>query len=212
MTKAEAQEAFSMMAKNWTFLKPLETEPQTFEVWYSALAEYPIEEVLQGIRNAVKELKKTPVAAEIVEYVENVRNGNRRQAHDVNIRDTFRDAVKCKFCNDHGYINIIFPSGDEAIRPCGCDVGHEVYGDDVFKLIDNPMPRWKQDMYFLGQPMSAYKLIRVMPRVVHVGEVFKYQGTDRQRAIKMYVPWQNTGRKHEEVYAQYILKDGGKKS
>ena len=146
MTRQEAVTTLAMIADNWTFLKALhEVESNSFEIFYVALAPYPVQEVQQGIRNAIRELKKTPVVADIVEYVEDVRRGNRRKAEDVNVRQMFNDAVRCTECNDHGFKTIVYPSGDEAIRPCDCVTGHLIFGDNAFKLNEMDMPHWKQE-------------------------------------------------------------------
>ena len=171
-----------------------------------ALAQYPVQEVQQGIRNAIRELKKTPVAADIVEYVEDVRRGNKRKADDVNVRQMFSDAVRCKECNDHGYINIIYPSGDEAIRPCDCEIGHGTFGDAVFRLVSSAMPQWKVQQYFGEQPERNFKLIRVMPRVVEVGQKVEFGHGEIQPAKRIYVPYQNTGKIKEAVFYQYVSK------
>ena len=209
MTRQEAILTLGMIADNWTFLKTLhEVESNSFEVFYMALAQYPVEEVQQGIRNAIRELKKTPVVADIVEYVDDVRRSNRRKAGDVNARQAFNDAVRCTNCNDHGHIIIIYPSGDEAVRPCDCEAGHNTFGDNVFKLINAPMPFWKHERYFCGQPDSKFKLIRVMPRVVEVGHKVKFGHGEIQPAKRIYVPYQNTGKIKEAVFYQYVSKGG----
>lgn len=173
-----------------------------------ALKDYPIQEVEQGIRNAIRELKKTPVAADIVEYVEDVRRGNRRKAEDVNARQAFNEAVRCKACNDRGFVEIIYPSGDEAIRPCNCSAGHQQFGENVFKMVGAPLPDWKRQQYFGGQPESAFRLVRVMPRVVEVGQKVKFGHGEIQPAKRIYVPWQNIGKIKEVVFYQYVPKGG----
>ena len=209
MTRQQAVPTLAMIADNWTFLKALhEVGSSSYEIFFTALEQYPVEEVQQGIRNAIRELKKTPVVADIVEYVEDVRRGNRRKTEDVNVRQAFNNAVRCKNCNDHGYINIIYPSGDEAVRPCDCETGHGTYGDNVYRLVDNPLPNWKRQQYFNGQPESNFKLYRVMSRVVEVGQKVKFGHSELQPHKLIYVPWQNTGRPHEEVYLQYLSKGG----
>lgn len=170
-----------------------------------ALAQYPVQEVQQGIRNAIRELKKTPVVADIVEYVEDVRRGNRRKAEDVNVRQIFDNAVRCTECNDHGFKTIVYPSGDETIRPCDCVTGHLMFGDNAFKMNEMEMPRWKQDIYFNGRNPGEFKLIRASRRTVPTGE--KYKGSDGAMHDKMrivYVEYQNMGRPKEEVYAMFV--------
>lgn len=170
-----------------------------------ALAPYPVEEVQQGIRNAIRELKKTPVVADIVEYVEDVRRGNRRKADDVNARKAFEEAVRCLDCNDHGFSTVVYPSGDEAIRPCGCVTGHLMFGDNAFKMAETEMPRWKQEIYFNGRNPNEFKLIRASRRVVPTGE--KYKGPDgamHDKVKVVYVEYQNFGRPKEEVYLAYV--------
>ena len=169
-----------------------------------ALKDYPIQEVEQGIRNAIKELKKTPVAADLVEYVDDVHRSNRRKAEDVNVRQAFNQAVRCKTCNDHGFVEIIYPSGDEAIRPCDCDAGHTHFGDNVFRIVNSPLPDWKRQQYFGGQQESAFRLVRVMPRVVEVGKKVKFGHTEIQPSKRIYVPYQDTGRTKEVITWQYI--------
>ena len=206
MTRQEAVTTLAMIADNWTFLKALhEVESNSFEIFYVALAPYPVQEVQQGIRNAIRELKKTPVVADIVEYVEDVRRGNRREADDVNVRQMFNDAVRCKECNDHGFKTIVYPSGDEAIRPCDCVTGHLMFGDNAFKLNEMDMPRWKQDIYFNGRNPREFKLVRASRRTVPTRE--KYKGSDGAMHDKMrivYVEYQNMGRPKEEVYEMFV--------
>lgn len=161
----------------------------------------------QGIRNAIRELKKTPVVADIVEYVEDVRRGNKRKVEDVNARQVFSNAVRCTECNDHGFVNVVYPSSDEAIRPCDCETGRSMFGDGVFKLVEMDLPLWKQKMYFGEKNPKAFHTIRVSKVQVPTGE--KYKGSDgamHDRVKYSFVPYKNFGRPKEEVYVMYVAR------
>lgn len=206
MTKDEAVKAFPMMTANWNFLDF--SDQTTFDVWYEALKSYHEAEVRQGIMDAIKHLQHTPVVADILEYVEAVHSGTRRKEAEADARKAFSDAVRCKACNDYGYLNIIYPDGTEAIRPCSCQAGQKRFGTEVFAAVDQGMPRWQQEQYF-GKDKSErdYKLIRVLPTDQMVSTGKQYKGTgDRVFQLKkrLFVPYHPTGRPHDPVYGMYV--------
>lgn len=204
MTRQEAIPTLAMIADNWTFLKTLrEVESSSFEIYYTALAQYPVEEVQQGIRDAIRELKKTPVVADLVEYVENVRRRDRRRAEDVNAQQAWTNAVRCTECNDHGYVTIVYPSGDEALRPCTCEAGRTRFGKKVFEGLDR-LPKWKSDLYFEGKRPEEHKLIRVTRRIVKTGKHEIWHGSELIGSEVVYVPYRPSGRPKEEVYKMWV--------
>ena len=197
MTRQEAVSTLAMIADNWTFLKALkEAESNSFEIFYTALQSYPVEEVQQGIRNAIRELKSTPVVADIITYVEDVRRGKLRATDDVNVRQAFNDAVRCPACNDHGYVNIVYPSGDQAIRVCDCAGGHLRFGDDAYKLVNRDLPEWKRKMYFGDKDPNDFKVIRGSRIFVE---------TEKGKR-EMFVAYRPTNRPKEECYGIYVPK------
>ena len=150
----------------------------------------------QGIRNAIRELKSTPVVADIITYVEDVRRGKLRATDDVNVRQAFNDAVRCPACNDHGYVNIVYPSGDQAIRVCDCAGGHLRFGDDAYKLVNRDLPEWKRKMYFGDKDPNDFKVIRGSRIFVE---------TEKGKR-EMFVAYRPTNRPKEECYGIYVPK------
>lgn len=209
MTRQEAIPTLAMIADNWTFLKTLrEVGSSSFEIYYTALAQYPVEEVQQGIRDAIREVKKTPVVADLVEYVDNVRRRDLRRTEDVNVQQAWTDAVRCTECNDHGYVTIVYPSGDEALRPCTCEAGRARFGKKVFDGLDR-LPKWKSDLYFEGKRPEEHKLIRVTRRIVKTGKREVWHGSELIGSEVVYVPYQPSGRPKEEVY--YMWQERSKR-
>lgn len=207
MTREESAKPFAMLQANWNFLNM--KDEVTVGIWFEALKQYDEAEVRQGVLDSIENINHTPVVAEVLEYVKAVHEGTRRrQAEQEDARRAFAEAVKCKACNDHGFINIIYPSGHEAIRPCTCQEGRRRYGDNVYALVNSGMPKWRSDMLFgSGLTESDFKLVRVSPRRVPTGEKYRSSNGNMMDVLKLvYVPYQPSGRKNEEVYGQYMAK------
>ena len=161
----------------------------------------------QGIRDAIREVKKTPVVADLVEYVENVRRRDRRRVEDVNAQQAWTDAVRCKNCNDHGFTTVVYPSGDEVIKPCDCEAGHARFGKNAFG--GGNLPRWKSDLYFGGRDFNDFRLVRVTRRIVKTGKHEIWHGSELIGSEVVYVPYQPSGRPKEEVY--YMWQERSKR-
>ena len=169
MTRDEAMRPFAMLSANWNFLNF--NEETTFELWFSILEPYMAAEVIQGVKNAVADLDHTPVVAEVLSYVRDVREGKRRQKAMEEAQRQESAAVQCKSCNDFGFVNIIYPKGYEYARPCTCEKAHKIFGPSVFDTVEPPMPEWKQEMLFGANEIpSQYKLVRVSRIVVPCSE------------------------------------------
>ena len=202
MTRDEATRPFMMLSANWNFLRF--EDDVTFELWFSQLEPYPIEEVTQGIRNAISEIDHTPVVAEVLSYVRNVREGNRRKRAEEEARRRASESVSCRTCNDYGWVNIIYPTGYETVIPCNCSKARKEFGSEIMDAEPVEMPKWREEMLFgVNEIPSQYKLIRVSRQIVQSGETY----TDRdgkvcQRRKVAYVNYFPTGRK-EEVFWMY---------
>lgn len=195
-----------MLSANWNFLDF--SDPTTNDVWYEALKPYHEAEVRQGVRDAILNLKNTPVVADVLEFVEAVHNGTLRRQAEENAHKAFSDAVKCKACNDHGYVTIIYPDGTEAIRPCNCTAGHERWGDEVYKFVDKPLPQQQEEQYFGKVGMNGHKLIRVMPTENMVNTNRKIKVGDEFIPLRktLYVQYRPTGKTKEHIYCMWVEK------
>lgn len=198
-----------MLSANWDFLKF--DDETTFDLWFSALRDYDVIEVEQGIRDAVKHLPgKTPVVSEILEYVEAVRRGRRRAAEEraqSDLHSYLSNSVRCRECNDHGYVNVIYPTEYEAVRPCQCEAGKKLWSKTAYELNERAMGDWRVKMLFGDKRPEAFKLIRVSKRYVPTGQ--KYRGKSGQEldVLKIaYVPYQASGRPKEEVHLMYVQR------
>lgn len=180
MTREEAARPFAMLKANWPFLDF--SQEETFEVWYAALSRYVIEEVLQGVQDAIEGLKHTPTVADVLDYVKNVREGRRRAEHEFNRQLFYEDTVKCAKCNDHGYVTIIFPNGDQGMRACDCEAGHARYGKHVYEYQESPAPPsvtlrlfnggWKEDV---KKVVAKYKLVKCATKGNKSEIVYRYE-------------------------------------
>lgn len=206
MTKDEALRPFSMLSANWDFLKF--DDETTFDLWFGALRGYDVIEVEQGIRDAVKHLPgKTPVVSDILEYVEDVRRGRRRAAEERDLHKIISNSVKCRDCNDHGYVTIIYPTEYEAVRPCRCEAGKNIWGDMAYEISERAMQDWKVKMLFGEKRPEAFKLIRVSKRHVPTGNKYRTKSGQELDVVKVaYVPYQASGRPKEEVYLMYVQR------
>ena len=202
MTKDEAMRPFSMMSANWPFMNF--SDEITFELWFGSLEHYLLGEVVQGVKDAIDNIQHTPNVAEVREYVEAVRNGNRNRDREAEILRDKSDAVACWECNDHGFINIIFPDGTEAVRACNCQAANRIFGKKVLEDMKQPLPRWKEEKLFgTNEIPSQYKLVRVSRKAIPSGRTYKdKEGKTHQQMVFGYVPYFPRGGK-EEVFMQY---------
>ena len=202
MTRDEAIRPFSMLHANWPFLDF--TNPTVAEIWMNALAPYHEAEVRQGITDAIANITKTPTVAEVLEFVRAVHDGTRRAEAEAR-RNLYDDETPdCRKCNDHGFINIIYPSGTEAVRPCTCQAAGRQFGPEALKYTQQPMPKWKIAALFGENEIpSQYKLVRVSRIIVPSGETYTdSNGNTHQRMAPAYGPYFPKNAK-EEVFMQY---------
>lgn len=202
MTRDEATRPFMMLSANWNFLRF--EDDVTFELWFSQLEAYPVEEVMQGIRNAISEIDHTPVVAEVLAYVRNVREFNRRKRAEEEARKRVSESVSCRICNDYGFINVIYPTGYETVMPCRCESARREFGSDVLGAEPQQMPAWKEEMLFgRNEIPSRYKPVRVSKAYVPSGETYSDKdGKEHQRMKIAYVNYFPRGGR-EEVFWQY---------
>lgn len=203
MTREETARPFAMLKANWPFLDF--SDEITAEVWFAAFEPYMEAEVRQGISEAIANIQHTPVVAEVLQYVQDVRNGTRRaEAEAARNRDE-NDVPACWDCNDHGFITIIFPDGTEAVRACNCQAARREFGSAALDYMKKPMPRWKQEQLFGENEIpSQYQLVRVSRAVIPTGETYKdpKTGETHQRFRFGFVPYFKRSNK-EEVFMQY---------
>lgn len=207
MTRDEAMRPFAMLSANWNFLNF--NEETTFELWFSILEPYMAAEVVQGVKNAVADLDHTPVVAEILTYVRNVREGNRRKEAEAEAQRQESEAVQCRKCNDYGFVNIIYPKGYEAVRPCSCEKARKTFGEAILKETASDLPDWKVEMLFgVNEIPSRFRLVRVSRRPVPTGETYKDKdGNTLPRMKYGFVPYQpKRGKGKEEIFWQYQKK------
>ena len=202
MTREEAVRPFKSLSANWNFLDF--TNEATFENWFIALEPYMIEEVMQGVRNAIANVTHTPTVAEVLVYVRDVHEGTRRAAAEAERNRAPAEACLCRKCNDFGFINVIYPNGDEAVRPCSCEKASRMFGQKVLSMLKEPMPKWKQGKLFGANEIpSQYKLVRVSRIAVETNDEFR--GIDNKMHKRStwvygkYIP--KAGR--EEIFMQY---------
>ena len=205
MTQEESVRPFAMLHANWPFLDFSDTT--TAGIWYAALKPYHEAEVRQGIQDAIANIQKTqPVVADILDFVKAVHEGTRRRQAEQNQQRTAA-AVSCWNCNDYGFINIVYPNGDEAVRPCNCSKAEQAFGKNFMEKTKNPepLPAWKTERLFgKNEIPSQYKLVRVTRRPVPTGEKIKdpETGAMMDRYIFGFVPYFNDGGRRE-VWMQY---------
>lgn len=202
MTRDEAIRPFSMLHANWPFLDF--TNPTVAEIWMNALAPYSEPEVRQGITDAIAHITKTPTVAEVLEFVRAVHDGTRRAEAEARRNRYDEDQPACRECNDHGFINIIFPTGYEAVRPCRCQAATRQFGQDAMKYATEQNPKWRIAALFGENEIpSQYKLVRVSRINVPTGETYTdRQGHTMQRLAPGYGPFFPRNGK-EEVFMQY---------
>lgn len=95
----------------------------TFGIWYETLKNYEAGEVRQAVKNWAAYSAHEPTPADILDATKNVRTARRENAMDyVDWRSV--KTVQCRECNDHGYVTVVYPTGYEELRPCGCAAGH----------------------------------------------------------------------------------------
>ena len=175
MTREEAVVPLNLLAANWSFLDF--TNPAVFEVWFSALEKFPVEEVRQGIKNAISELKSTPNVAQVLEYVNNVRARRREEDREYNVHLLLKDAVSCTKCNDFGYISIVYPNKADSVVACDCEAGHRFMGAKYWRTreqLDRENAKRPPEtilMLFNGnrdeaadEVMKRYQLVKEQPR------------------------------------------------
>ena len=152
MTREEAVRPLAMLRANWPFLDF--SDQVTAELWMAAFEPYMEAEVRQGITEAIANISRTPTVADILEYVRAVHDGTRRAEAEAYRNREESESVNCWECNDHGFVNIIYPNGDEAVRPCNCQTVDRIFGKQTLQDMRKPMPKWKQATLF-GESTSS---------------------------------------------------------
>lgn len=204
MTTEECKRPFAMLHANWQFLDF--SDETTALIWYEAFRPYMEPEVRQGISDAIANItgRSAPTVAEVLVYVRDVHEGTRRAAAEAERNRAPEAACSCRKCNDFGFINVIYPNGDEAVRPCCCEKASRMFGQKVLSMLKEPMPKWKQDKLFgQNEIPSQYKLVRVSRIAVETNDEFR--GIDNKMHKRStwvygkYIP--KAGR--EEIFMQY---------
>ena len=203
MTREESKRPFAMLHANWPFIDF--SDEVTAEIWFAALEPYLEGEVRKGVSDAIANIQgHAPNVAEIREFVQAVHDGTLRATEEETRNMDQNTPVSCWDCNDYGFVTIIYPNGDEAVRACNCQKASQVFGAKVLERMREPMPKWKQEALFGENEIpSQYKLVRVSRALVETGETYKdNDGTEQQRQRFGYVPYQPRGGR-EEIFWQY---------
>ena len=204
MTTEECKRSFAMLHANWPFLDF--SDETTALIWFEAFRPYMEPEVRQGISDAIANItgRSAPTVAEVLVFVRDVHEGTRRAAAEAERNRAPEAACSCRKCNDFGFINVIYPNGDEAVRPCSCEKASRMFGQKVLSMLKEPMPKWKQDKLFGANEIpSQYKLVRVSRIAVETNDEFR--GIDNKMHKRStwvygkYIP--KAGR--EEIFMQY---------
>ena len=206
MTREEAVRPLAMLKANWPFLDF--SDQVTAELWMAAFEPYMEAEVRQGITEAIANISRTPTVADILEYVRAVHDGTRRaEAEAIRNRDD-SETVNCWNCNDYGFVTIIYPNGDQAVRPCNCQTVDRIFGKQTLQDMRKPMPKWKQAALFGENEIpSQYELVRVSRVPIPTGETYKdAKGHELQRKRFGFVPYFPRGGR-EEIFMQYQKKE-----
>lgn len=208
MTQEECIRPFAMLHANWPFLDF--SNEATAGIWFAAFRPYQEPEVRQGIQDAIANIQKTqPTVADILEFVKAVHEGTRRRAAEQAEQRQETETVSCWDCNDYGFINIIYPTGYEAVRPCNCSRADRAFGEKIMAKAKDPepLPEWKQEMLFgKNEIPSQYKLVRVSRMVIE--KTFEdARGNKVQRPVWGYVPYFNSGRPKQEIFMQYQKRE-----
>lgn len=122
MLREEAQEVFKdlMAAYKWMDLTPAGTN----DLWYDSLKQFDFAEVRAAARNWIRFSSTEPTIKDMIDAVHNVRTTNRNVTPDyVDWRSI--ESVRCRNCNDHGFLTVVYPTGYEEMRVCDCQAGHD---------------------------------------------------------------------------------------
>lgn len=117
MSRDEMIEICDMLSGAYRFMDF--SNEQTFGVWYELLKKYEVGEVRQAVLNYEAFSAKEPTPADLLDAVKNVRLNNRRNAPDYTDWRSI-ESVRCRKCNDKGYVLIKYPSDYEEMRVCDC--------------------------------------------------------------------------------------------
>ena len=168
MTEVEMLKIEDMLQANYQFLDF--SNSVLHETWFEMLQRFDFVEVREGVKSYMAAESKTPTVHDLLEHIRPIREKN-IENHEHNVRVMFQNAVRCTDCNDYGYVQIIYPSGYEAIRPCDCQAGHQRFGKHVFEKMGNEDMPVRQKMMLFGiksekefpEEIRKYRIVKYKP-------------------------------------------------
>lgn len=158
MNAKEMQEVFKELMAVYRFMDF--SNEATSELWFDALKGYELGEVKAAIRTWTRFSSAEPTIHDILEATRNVRITRS------DITQNYVDwrsvaSVRCPKCNDHGYIEVVYPNDYTEMRVCNCETARQRYGfaftdefarkcEKIAEREEHPDVRWNSIKYAFG--------------------------------------------------------------
>ena len=184
MTEKELFEIEDLLQVNYQFL---DFSNETMHgLWMEMLEKYDFREVRAGIKAYIENESKTPTINDVLEYIRPIRKQT-IEDREHNLQVLWANSVTCPKCNDNGYTMILYPNGDEAAKPCDCQIGHHRFGEKYWKDREGyEMPDWRKRILF------------------KVGEKDNPDREIKRYKLMTEKPFQGKG----VIWQKYVLKEG----
>ena len=100
-------------------------DPQSSDVFFNILNRYAYEDIWQGVKNLVEIERYAPPISTVVQYVEEAEKMRKEALKRMSSQERDKHTVKCKKCNDAGFVWVRFKDGTEVARICDCETARE---------------------------------------------------------------------------------------
>lgn len=158
MNAKEMQEIFKELMALYRFMDF--SNESASELWFDALKGYELAEVKQAVRNWSRFSQTEPTIKDMIDAVKNVRI-SRSDVTQGYVDYRSLKTVRCPRCNDHGYIEVVYPNDYTEMRVCNCETARQRFGfaftdefarkrDAFVEREENPDVRWNSIKYAFG--------------------------------------------------------------
>lgn len=124
MTDRDFERVKGMLKAVYPRLDMLENR-DTALVLFNILNRYNFVDVWQGVKNLVQLERYAPTISVIEQYVKDAERMRNEDIKRMSRADQKANTVKCKKCNDAGFVWVKYANGTETARICDCETARE---------------------------------------------------------------------------------------
>lgn len=169
MTKEDIVAQLKRLSANYSFFR---IDADKLNIWYDMLSRYDRTTVHKAITEWMTHNPKEPTVSDIIDQI-NAATTRETMSRRYTFEDPNQKTVRCRNCNDHGLVTVLYPSGVEAVRFCDCRSGERYgrpYAEDTTRKMDDFEAR-----YLFGVGIKTFKAGKLSEeRLINdnTGEVF----------------------------------------